>query len=288
MKLLKRKILFTLASEIDFFKINEGFEYYPYKFLYARLLNYKSSSIRDAVLQLAASGEIDKITRNKTVLFRLTAQGRSRLLYFFPISVGQKKVWDRIWRIAVIKARKTIKLGKARAGSTSEVTQSGSSEVEQARDFRKLRQTLRTLSFRKLSRGVYITPLPISAQLKNFLLEEKISVKIAVIESRRLLLGDDKQLAKQVWSLNSLLKEYQNLINQAIVLLKYIKGQKSLTSKAKKQFSLILDSYFSLLGKDPGLPVKLLPIDWPFDLVKETFLRLADRVKAKEGQSDGV
>jgi len=208
----------------DFFKISEGFEYYPYKFLYARLLNYKSSSIRDAVLQLAASGEIDKITRNKTVLFRLTAQGRSRLLYFFPISVGQKKVWDRIWRIAVIKARKTIKLGKARAGSTSEVTQSGSSEVEQARDFRKLRQTLRTLSFRKLSRGVYITPLPISAQLKNFLLEEKISVKIAVIESRRLLLGDDKQLAKQVWSLNSLLKEYQNLINQAIVLLKYVKG----------------------------------------------------------------
>jgi len=268
-KLLKRKILFTLALETDFFKISEGFNYYPYKFLYERLLNFKQSSIRDAVLQLVESGEIDKISRNKTVLFRLTSLGRNRLLSFFPISLGQKKVWDRIWKIVIIKTRSLHKTGSLQ-------------------DLRKLRTVLKKLSFRKLSRGVYLTPLSISAQLKNFLLEEKISVKIAVIESRRLLLGDDKQLAKQVWSLDKLLNEYQSLINQIRALLKGVKGQKRLTSKAKSQFNLILDFYFSLLERDPGLPKKLLPNDWPFDLAKETFLRLADRVKLKEEQSDMV
>ncbi len=245
MKLLKRKTLFALASETDFFSPRVDFDYYGYKFLYDRLFNYQPSSIRDACLQLVQSGELDKISRNRIAYFRLTARGREQLLSFFPQSVGQKKVWDKTWRIALIK------------------------------DSRKLRVILRRMGFRKLARGVYITPLPISAKIKDLLLSGKFSAKIAVIESRRLILGDDQQLAKQIWPLGELQQGYQNLIRESKALLTKIKSQEQLSDEVKKQFSLILNNYFSLLEQDPGLPKKLLLDDWPALEAQKLLLKLA-------------
>jgi DNA-binding transcriptional regulator PaaX len=176
--------------------------------------------------------------------FRLTARGREQLLSFFPQSVGQKKVWDKTWRIALIK------------------------------DSRKLRVILRSLGFRKLARGVYITPLPISVQIKDLLLSGKFSAKIAVIESRRLVLGDNQQLAKQIWPLTEVQQGYQKLIRDGQTLLRMTKDQRQLSDEVKKQFSLILNRYFSLLEQDPGLPRKLLLDDWPALEAQKLLLRL--------------
>ncbi len=260
MKLLKRKILFTLASEVDFFSPRVDFDYYPYLFLYWRLKSFKKSSIRDACLQLVKSGEVDKITRNQKVYFRLTSQGRSRLLSFFPISTGQKKVWDRVWRFVIFPKPPISPLPPF--------------------DLRRLRQTLRRLGFKKLSRGVYLTPLPISGKLNELLLEKKFPAKITVIESRKLLLSDDKQLAKQTWPLEKMQKEYQNLITKQKSLLKRLKSQKGLNQQTKEQFSLILDNFFSLLEKDPGLPRKLLFDDWAAFQCQETLLKLTQMIKS--------
>ena len=303
MKILKRKILFCLASEIDFFKVSEGFVYYPYSFLYSRLMIsphqntvrcgartqtqnfsvprkdskgyflsfktrcFKKSSVRDAVLQLARGGEVDKIIRNNVPFFRLTSRGREKLLSFFPQSIGQKKVWDRIWRLAIINSKFKKK-------------------KEKSEELRRLRRALEKLGFKKLSRGVYLTPLPISAQLKHLLLGEDFSAKIAVIESRKLLLGDDEQLAKEIWPLDYLLESYQNLITRQKKLLKKLKREKRLTNQDKEQFSLILNDYFSLLEKDPGLPKKLLPPDWPQEKCTLTFLALSFYVNPKKTKTD--
>ena len=263
MKLLKRKIIFCLASEIDFFKLNEGFAYYPYSFLYPRLFQFKKSSVRDAILQLVRSGEVDKIIRNNVPFFRLTSRGREKLLSFFPQSLGQKKVWDRIWRLVIINSK--FKKQKEKLGK-----------------LRKLRLALKSLGFKKLNRGVYLTPLPISAQLKHLLLGEDFSAKIAVIESRRLLLGDDEQLAKEIWSLDQVLVNYQNLITRQKKLLRKLKDKKRLTNQEEKQFFLILNDYFSLLEKDPGLPKKLLPPDWPQEKCSQVFLALAFYINSKK------
>lgn len=281
MKLLKRKILFSLASETDFFFKPEGFEYKAYGFLYWRLADYQPSSIRDAILQLVESGEVDKIIRNGLPLFRLTSKGRDRLLSFFTISTGQKKVWDRIWRIALVRSSSRISSKSKKRKSKKEVK-------EKLKELRKLRQGLRKLGFKKLSPGVYITPLPISEKLRDFLLKESFSAQVAVIESRKLLMADDEQLAKQIWSLNSLLEKYNQFIRRVNKLLKNLKTEKRLLKKEKKQFSLILSDFFSLLEADPGLPKKLLPDDWPLDLAKIRFLKLVERVKFLENEAGRV
>jgi len=274
MKLLKRKILFVLGSEIDFFLKSDGLEYKNYEFLYGRLLGFKPSSIRGSVLQLVKTGEVDKIIRNGTPLFRLTSQGRDRLLSFFPISIGQHKVWDGIWRIALIKKQNDL----------SFLTDKKKIDNRRASyELRVLRRGLRSLGFKKLSRSIYITPLPISNQIKSFCLENQFfNAQIAVIESRRLIIGDNKQIAKQIWGLDQLVSAYQVVITKIDRLLSGFKEEKGLKNREKKAFSLILDLYFNLLEADPGLPKKLLSSDWPADLVKERFIKLALKVKQLE------
>lgn len=287
MKLLKRLILFILASEVDFFLNSEGYNYKPYEYLYWRFKGkngqgYQQSSIRDACLQLTDTGEIDKITRNEVPLFRLTSKGRDRLLSFFTISIGQKKVWDRMWRIAVIGSeelggRSGIRELGVRGGPRRRKTEDGRYK-ERTKDLRKLKIELKKMGFRKLSRGIYLTPLPISARLREFLLSSNFTAQVAVIESRRLLIGDDKQLAKQIWSLEKLILDYNVLSRLIVKLLTGFKKGKTLINKDKINIFLIYKLYFTLLSEDPGLPKKLLPNDWPLDLVKNQFLELTQRI----------
>lgn len=243
MKVFKRKILLGLSLPVDFFQQREGFEYSPYSFLYSLLKDYRQGSIRDAIAQLSRSGEVDKIIRNNVPYFRLTSMGRERLLSFFPISLGQKRVWDHRWRIVV-----------------------GSS--------RKIRLKLRELGFKKLARGVYLTPMPISEPLRAFLLAENLLGKVTVIESRRLLAGDDKNLAKEIWQLEKLVKKYHFFIKECKSLLKKVRNKKRLEVQEKNEVVKLFNDYFFLLSTDPGLPKRVLSSDWPADAARETFLQI--------------
>lgn len=273
MKLLKRLILFTLASEIDFFNKTEGFDYKTYRFLYERLMAYQESSIRDAVLQLVSLGEVDKIVRNEAPLFRLTSRGRDRLLSFFILSIGQKRVWDNIWRVVLLGLE---------VGNKKLIGRKNKLRVKELNQLRKLKAGLSKLGFRKFSRGVYLSPLPISARLREYLLDNNASASTIVIESRQILVGDDQQLAKEIWQLTKIEEKYRFLISRIEQLLRVLKSKKVLNNKEKTNFSAILTTYFSLLENDPGLPKKLLSPDWPLDLVKEKFLKLATKLREWE------
>jgi len=262
MKKLKQRILFCSAAETDFFKANLEFSYYPYSFFYWRLKQFKPSSLRDGVLQLVEANYLDKIIRNSTPLFRLTSRGRDQLLTFFPLSFGQKRVWDWIWRLALISSRQ---------GKDNHLSQ-----------LRSLRKSLRELGFKKFSRGVYLTPLPVSKEVKQLAVDDLFKADIAVIESKKLLIGDSKQIAKKFWPVDQLVKDYLDLISKIKKMLKGLKKKKDLSNKEKNNFSLILNRLFTLLEKDPGLPKKVLPGDWPADQAKELFLKLALKISKLE------
>lgn len=271
MKLLKRRILFTLASEQDFFIKSEGYGYYPYSQLYSRLIPYQESSIRDGILQLVEFQFVDKIVKDGVPIFRLTSRGRDRLLSFYTISIGQKKVWDGIWRIALLEPAASNRSHKG-----------NKTNWEDLNELRKLKRELSKMGFRPFSRGVYISALPISAKLREYLLNTKAGSKITVIESRQILVGDNRQLAENLWRLNLLEKAYRELITRMGLLLIQIKVKKILNYQIKKEFSAISSTYFSLLETDPGLPKKLLRVDWPLDLVKEQYSRLVTKFKLIE------
>jgi len=195
--------------------------------------------------QLVKSGEVDKIVRNNVPFFRLTGMGRERLLSFFPISIGQSRVWDKRWRIAIVSSKFKVKSSK-----------------------------LKEFGFKRLARGVYITPMAVSEELKSYLLEENLLGKVTVIESRRLIGSDDKNLAKKIWKLEEIIEKYSSFIKGCESLLKKIRSQKRLGVREKNEVKELFNDYFLLLSVDPGLPKKVLPSDWPADFGREVFLKI--------------
>jgi phenylacetic acid degradation operon negative regulatory protein len=253
MRVLKKKLLFALASEVDFFLRAEGYEYKPYEFLYFRLSEFEKGSVRDAAVRLSRGGAVDRITRNGQAQFRLTGVGREKLLKSLAISRGQKRVWDRIWRTVVVEG-----LGE---------------------DLRLLQRKLRALGYRRVARGVYITPLAVSDKTKELLMEKTWTNKVFVIESRRLIVGDDWQLARRLWDLDKQAGKYADFVRQAESLLKKARRNLVVLQQSNAGFKQVFDRYFWLLFSDPGLPRKLLPDDWQAEKAKELFLRLVELTK---------
>jgi len=253
MRLLKKKLLFCLASEVDFMKKAEGYGYKGYDWLYFRLSEYEKGSVRDAANRLVKSGEVDKIVRNNRSLFRLTGVGRDKLIKSMRPQGQRKQVWDRIWRVVIVEG-----IGD---------------------DGRSLEVKLKRLGYKRVSRAVYVTPFKVSEETKSLFLEGKWQNKAQVIESRRLIVGDDLRLARTLWHLEEIGQKYADFVSLSDRLLKLSRQNISLLRQSKFGFKAVFDRYFSLLNRDPGLPRKLLPPDWQADKAKELFFRLAEMTK---------
>ncbi len=252
MKLLKKKVLFSLASEADFFQNGVNFSYHPYKYVYYRTSEFDPGSVRDAVNELASQGQIDKITRNGQVRLRLTTLGHEILLKSFT-RIASKQPWQRRWVIAAV----------SRVG----------------RDLRPLQTQLKNLGYRRFSRGVYVSPWPLADETKDVIVKNNWFNRVFIVESRRLLSTDDWQLARNLWHLEKLEEKYDQFINLADRLLKISRSNLVLLQQAKFGFKAVFDSYFKLISVDPGLPKALLPPDWKGDEAKNIFYRLVELTK---------
>lgn len=245
MKILKKKILLGLSFPNDFIETGSGFEYKAYIFLYFLLPDFRQGSIRDAIGQLKNSGEVDKIVRNKTSYFRLTGAGRERLLSLFKVS---NRVWKGKWRVVI--------------GVPG-----------------KLRLKIEKMGFKKFSQGVFISTNPKLEEVKKILLENNLLGKVAFFETKNLISIDNRSLAKRLWTLDEVGEEYRHFINQCKNLLNKINKHKRLENRDKTLVVDIFNNYFSLLSKDPGLPKRVLPNDWPADPARKSFLSIFEKFR---------
>lgn len=240
MKILKKKLLFSLLSETLT-------EYKPYKWLYYCLSEYRSGSIRDAAVRLAKAGLVDKINRGNQVFFRLTSMGADQ----FKREVSS---WDHIWRVVISLP--------APAGGPN-----------------RLERELIRLGYKQLARGVYICPLPVSETTKQLFLMPKYLNCGNVIESKRLVVGDDRQWASRLWQLEEIGQKYTDFVNICARLLKLSRQNFGLLNQAKGGFKTVFDLYFKLFLLDPGLPSTLLPSDWQKEEAKKLFIQLSQLAK---------
>ncbi|MCX6816253.1 MAG: hypothetical protein NTZ93_00025 [Candidatus Beckwithbacteria bacterium] len=236
MKLLKRKLLFCLKFEKDS-------EYKPYNFFYYRLSEYAQGSVRDAAVRLEKAGFLDKIIRNNQSFFRLTSMGRER----FKREGGS---WDKIWRVVVCLPA-------------------------QAGDHNRLGGQLTALGYKRLSRGVFISPFGVTEATKQLFLQQNWQNSGLVMETKRLVVGDNRQLVRRLWNLDELGQKYSDFVNFASRLLKLGRQNFALLRQAKGGFKTCLDSYFSLFLADPGLPKALWLDDWQQEEAKGLFGRLS-------------
>lgn len=258
MKILKQKILFILACTKDFF-YHQRFGYFPYCYLYDRLPVFQRSSVRDACLQLVETGELDRIVKNRQTFFRLTAQGRSQLMGFFPQLRATSKKWDVVWRIVTI----TPSLPKKNGAKAQRLQMIG------------LRSKIKELGMQKLVRGTYISPLAIGDQLKEYIVSHKLGRQVVVWETSKLLVGDSAVFGRNLWGLEKLERQYQLFIRQSRDFNEKIKQQKEISDFTYSQYYRLLTDFFELLKEDPGLPGKAIGFKWPLNTARESFLVLS-------------
>lgn len=249
MKLLKKKLLFALYSEPEK-------DYKSYDFLYFRLSEFEAGSVRDAVARLEKAGAVDKITRNNRVEMRLTALGEQLLTGEIKALSGERKPWDRRWRLVVLNGVKD-------------------------RHYSLLRG-LNDLGYRRVARGVYVSPLTISKATRQLFLDKTWTNMAQIVESRRLILGDDRQWARVLWGLEALGRQYEDFVSLADRLLKSSRKNYLLLRQSKGGFKQVFDRYFYLLSTDPCLPRQLLPPGWPEEEARDLFDRLVTLAKTAE------
>jgi len=253
MKLLKKKLLFALGSEIDFLIKEVKFEYKSYRYLYFRLSGFAKASVREAALELYNQGLIDKITREEKVYYRLTTLGKDKLLEGlggFKSAVGR---WDGLWRLVV------------------------ATEVKEAS--RELKKALNRLGYKRLIRSVYLSPFNNNQAVKQLFLDKKWLGKVQVFEMKKLIVGDGQQLVRKLWHLEKRNDQYREFITNCHRVLKWRQNNFVALQQSKGGFKSVFDQYFSLLIREEGLPKQLLPTDWAAEEAKYKFLRVAEMAK---------
>jgi DNA-binding transcriptional regulator PaaX len=198
------------------------------------------------------TGDIEKIVKNEKVYLRLTSAGISKVKRDFPIS-SLTKQWNKRWVILMFDIEEKSRV---------------------IRD--SLRTKLRSIGFGILQESVWITPLPIGEDIREFIDTLGLSRNVFVMEVSHLIFGDSGQLARKVWNLDKLEEEYAGIkketekINQLLEIYNDRDKKREAKSALKAKISphlyrlkskkrVLMNKLLDFFVHFPPLPQELLP-----------------------------
>lgn len=148
---------------------------------------YKRSNFLQTVSRGFKTGHIEKIVKNDEIYLRLTSSGKKRLYRDFPIlNLIQK--WNKHWLIVVFDISEKSKSVR-----------------------NNLRNKLKSLGFGMLQKSVWISPLSIGEDMREFINSIGLSKHVFVMEISGFILGDPKELVRNIWGLDKLEEDYFSL-----------------------------------------------------------------------------
>lgn len=159
---------------------------------------YKRNNFLQTVNRSFRTGDIEKIVKGDKIYLRLTSAGKKRLYRDFPI-LNLTKKWDKRWLIVAFDIS------------------------EKSKSIRNnFRSKLKNLGFGMLQESVWISPLSIGQDMREFISSIGLSGQVFVMEISGFILGDPKQLVRNIWNLDKFeenflsLKTKINNLNQLI------------------------------------------------------------------------
>ncbi len=168
---------------------------------------YKRNNFLQTVNRSFRTGDIEKIIKNGEIYLRLTSAGKKRLHRDFPI-LNLTKKWDKHWLIVAFDIS------------------------EKSKSIRNnFRGKLKNLGFGMLQESVWISPLSIGQDMREFINSVGLSEHVFVMEISGFVLGDPKQLARNIWRLDQLEKDYLHLENNIKTLNQFIKTESDRINK---------------------------------------------------------
>lgn len=185
-KLLRAKdiVLLTLAGVGDLFEeIRDPMQIasIAYKEMYGFIpKQYVRHNFYQAVSRSLKTGDIEKVIKNGKAYIRLTTAGKNKIHRDFPI-IGFSRKWNRKWVIIIFDIEE---------------------KSRNSRDI--LRNKLKNVGFGMLQKSVWITPLPITKDMMEFVNSNSLDECSFILEVSDVLLGDPKELARKIWHLDEI------------------------------------------------------------------------------------
>lgn len=208
-------------------------------------LKVKKQTFSSSISRLLKTGEIEKVIDKKgRPCFKLKPSGLEKIERIFPLFHLSSKPWDGKWRVVIFDI---------------------SEKERRARDY--LRDKLVSLGFGKLQKSIYISPLNVLADLKEWLKENGFFGNVLIFEAKEMSSLDPKDVADYVWHLEELNKEYRKVIDKA----EEIQEEKNDSEKKRK----LKNEFFDLLLRDPILPREFLSEDWLGEKARRLILSLS-------------
>lgn len=148
---------------------------------------YKRSNFLQVVNRGFKTGDIEKIVKSNEIYLRLTSTGKKKIYRDFPI-LNLTKKWGKRWLIVVFDISEKSKSVR-----------------------NNFRGKLKSLGFGMLQESVWISPLAIGEDMREFVSSIGLSENVFVMDISGFVLGNPKQLVRNIWSLDRLEKAYDNL-----------------------------------------------------------------------------
>lgn len=164
--------------------------------------------------------------------FQLTEEGKKRIFSFFPPLIPSR-FWDGNWYLVIFDIPEKIR---------------------KKRDI--LRDNLKKLGFGKLQESCWISAINYLNNIEKIVKDFQLDSYVILAQTDKLGVESSKNLAEKVWKLQQINQDYLNFI------------KKWQQSSEEEKFWLLFQ-YFSILKKDPQLPLDLLPENWGGERAKK-------------------
>jgi phenylacetic acid degradation operon negative regulatory protein len=188
-------------------------------------LGFEAPAIRTAVSRMVRQDWLRPVRLADGPGYALTRRAERRLDEAAArIYRTQPSTWDGRWHVLVLEELPT----------------------RGARD--RLDSSLRLVGYGPLGPTTWVAPRP-SAELTDILTAENVAARLFHGEHD----GDDTELAARAWDLDALGADYRAFVTEWLPIVSAVDGSVPAAAFAWRKF----------LFRDPGLPEKVLPRDWP-------------------------
>jgi phenylacetic acid degradation operon negative regulatory protein len=155
---------------------------------------------------------------------------------------------------------------------------------ERRRDHRhQLRRRLVGLGFGQVAPGVWLAPRRVLADARRMLQRLDLADYVTLFAGDHLGFGDTRRLVANTWDLRAIGRAYERFVrDHRRVLDRWTTPpdapEVGARARAFADYTLSLTAWRRLPYLDPGLPVDLLPDDWPGERARHLFLELVERL----------
>lgn len=197
---------------------------------------------------------IEKVERDGEVYIRITSNGRKLIQRDFPMLLLQNKKWDGKWRIVMFDVDEANKKLRER-----------------------LRSKLKELGFGMLQKSVFISPHDIVKDFLEFAESSGIKDYLYILETHKLIVGDEKEFANKIWKLQELNEKYKEIMDEIGEIKNrymisngdrigksYIKEEKYISAVRR-----VKNKWLTIVVDDPFLPKTFLPKPWYGEIARK-------------------